>query len=81
MGYLTICGLCGEETEDWIEVEEDAERYCHKADWVIPGGTCWEKRIVEDFPEAEPWLHLQFDCDGCEIESGDECICTTDSWL
>lgn len=84
----TICGLCGEEL-DWnsFKIEEWEEDgylhsvyYCHNVDWVIPGGTCWEQRVVEDFPEFEEWLYYGFECDGCEPDEWGECTCTSDGW-
>lgn len=67
--------------ENFYEVKEDHSVYCHNNDWVIPGGTCWEKRAVEDFPEWEPLLWWGFECDGCrgDPETG-ECVCTSDGW-
>lgn len=72
------CELCYEMVgEDSYRIEEDYSVYCHHPDWVIPGGTCWEKRVVEDVPEMEPWLWLLFECDGCEPDpETQECTCS-----
>lgn len=72
------CGLCLEivDGNNWNEIEEDRAIYCSNSDWVIPGGTCWEKRVVEDTPEMEPWLWLAFECDGCSPGNDQECVCT-----
>lgn len=75
------CELCFEIIdENAFEIWEDRSVYCHNPDWVIPGGTCWEKRVVEDIPEMEPWLWLAFECDGCEPDENGECTCTSDGW-
>lgn len=76
------CELCFEIVdENSCEIWEDRSVYCHNPDWIIPGGTCWEKRVVEDAPEMEPWLWYGFDCDGCELDPDtQECTCTSDGW-
>lgn len=72
------CEMCFEIVdENACEIWEDYSFYCHNNDWSIPGGTCFEKRIVEDVPEMEPWLWLGFECDGdCIITEEGECSCT-----
>lgn len=70
------CDWCGGELlEDCYRVESDGW-YCHNSDWVVYGGTCWEQRVVVDFPECVEWLEYGFECDGCEVDSEGECTCT-----
>lgn len=86
---IPYCGLCYDQLEPGFcnEVEGDdgpdmpSVWYCHHEDWDIPGGTCWQKRVCEDFPEMEPWLYYGFECAGCEgdEETGD-CICINEDF-
>lgn len=73
------CELCYEiiDGDNWNEIEEDYSVYCHNVEWSIPGGTCFEKRVCEDFPECKEWLYYGFTCDGCEVDQFGECICTS----
>lgn len=77
---MVYCQLCLEELSDGNWSEIDGWLYCHNQDWVIPGGTCWEQRAVQDFMEWEPLLWYGFDCSGCEVDSDGECTCTSDGW-
>ncbi len=73
------CGACGEivDSDNWNEIKEDCAIYCHNVDWSIPGGSCWEQRVIEDFPECKELLHYGFNCDGCQVDSNGECTCTS----
>lgn len=85
---IGCCALCYEDLDEnsyeaWEETPQDGMivfLYCHNPDWVIPGGTCWEKRVLEDFPECEEWLYYGFECEGCTPDEWGECTCTTDKW-
>jgi hypothetical protein len=71
------CSWCFEEVgEDCFKVEEDCV-YCHNVDWVVAGGTCWERRVVQDVVEMEEWLWYGFECSGCEVDDSGECTCTS----
>lgn len=90
-GEATICGFCDEliylNDGNWKLIEEysrgDEEDifYCHNEEWDIEGGTCWQKRVVIDFPEMEPWLWYGFGCAGCEGDENGECCCTNEDFL